>query len=151
MKKIITIIFSLLFITSYSNSEIIETHHYEKISIEAAKSVTKFGDVFVVCEIDVCRLVCRNIGDLTCSFDNGFLDPRSCACLDERILFDEGNGQDMFDYADSQIDNDVYEGIYSNNLIISNDVVIYRTVEWSYDEILSQRYISLVMTKVTPE
>lgn len=106
---------------------------------------TKFLTVIVDCDLNpnVCVLLCDNPASWgkVCSWEVG-LD--NCYdCTTEQVLYNNAQGDEMFDYALEQIEEGTHSGTYTNNIINSPNGTFYRTVEWDYNPMTDECEITI--------
>jgi hypothetical protein len=147
MKKIFLIIWILISIVPINN-KIFSEPQTRSYRIEGAGDYT-YEQTYIVCDDVACVVACHNPGSRNCTIDAESLnDPRSCGCLLDRALFSESDGTDMFDYANNQIANSNYLGIYYANILKPDGTIFYRTVTWEYDTTAHTRNVTYDVTKV---
>lgn len=77
------------------------------------------------------ELICEQPGGTkTCDWYTGL---QNCIGCDNKVnIFNDANGQEMYDYAVEQIEQGIQSGSYTNNIIQSPLGTFYRTVEWNF-------------------
>ena len=92
----------------------------------------KFLVVHLHCMSNRCELECRDPDSQgeTCDFGN----QTTTWIHTNKLIYEESNAVSLFDYAIDQINLQVLDGTYTNNLIIIPlGKTYYRTVEWVTD------------------
>ncbi len=112
---------------------------------------SRYGVVYIGCTPNYCELLCNSPGNQECSWSVGL---ENCiGCFDyissPGSLFELGEVQDLFDYAEDQIATSNYSGTHYANFV-KNSMTYYRTVTWSYNSTNGQRDYTATVTEVTP-
>lgn len=127
------------------------THYHYTASYNSGPGldpVKKYSDVIVYCQPTVATLYCfnENQNGHYCSF----LEATEfwwCHLL--VAAYNDAHVEDMFDYAKDQITLDIYNGTYTNNLMVSPSGKKWgRNVTWSADTTTYQIDIDVNITEI---
>ncbi len=150
MKKHFYLVAMMTLFMVYSASALTSVTQNYSIS-EDVVSVETGGSnvVYMDCEEDptMCFVVCIGGGPTPCTISSA-LD--ACiGCLESKVVpFLEGEGQEMFDYANDQMSHGELKGEFTKNLLKQDGKKIYRTVKWEVDS-KGNRKSDLSITIVT--
>lgn len=140
MKNIILVL--SIIVLSYINSE--SATFNASIDLDNGVYGEYYKTVHIECNESGCFLVCRDpIGPDICTWAGATWCE---GCQEEKTLFQTASGQELYDYAKDQINNNVLTGTYTNNLV-AGPKTYYRTITWTADLITQKAELELTITE----
>jgi hypothetical protein len=110
--------------------------------------VCDYWKVVISDEGDKCDLECWGRGEQCCRWFDPTLTTTN-QFNDQNGLFKVGQVQDLMNYADNQVANNIYAGSHTANINV-NGTLIYRNVTWTYTQSNGCRQALVTVTRVTP-